>query len=206
MGGFGSGRMRGDRKDLTLRYLQIDLRLWYREGLLVPGRYFTSPWIRNGEVVASIRVQVEDEHIVFKYRRQMSGQEGFKDHESPVAIGWSRCNYGGRRPWFICPAGCGRRVAILYFGPELASRQCCGLAYLTQRVPAFYRAIYRAEAIRKRLRGSANLSLPLPGKPKGMHWETYFRLCHEAEKWEERSWPNWLLKRAVVNRALQEWQ
>jgi hypothetical protein len=67
------------------------------------------------------------------------------------------------------------------------------------RVPAYFRTIYRAQAIRKRLRGSINLSLPLPEKPKGLHWETYFRLCHEHDEWEGQSWPGRLLKRAAHN-------
>ena len=125
-------------------------------------------------------------------------EEHFEDKACIVRIEWSFCNYGGHRPWFRCPiAGCERRVAILYFGSELACRQCCGLAYRTQRVPAHYRAIYRAQAMRQKLGGSLNLPLPLPVRPKGMHWETYFRLCREAEGWESRSWPRWLRKRAT---------
>jgi hypothetical protein len=31
----------------------------------------------------------------------------------------------------------------------------------------------------------------------GMHWETYFRLCHEHDECESQSLPRWLLKRAA---------
>ncbi len=52
-----------------------------------------------------------------------------------IDLEWTSCNYGGSRPWFICPGeGCGRRVAILY-GPTLPPlcRQCRGLCYASQR-------------------------------------------------------------------------
>src|SRR5688500_4895697 len=49
-------------------------------------------------------------------------------HGKRVAIDlrWSRCNFGGQRPWFRCPAEpCGGRVAILYLvGGIIACRRC----------------------------------------------------------------------------------
>ncbi|MBC7324960.1 MAG: hypothetical protein H5T99_06565, partial [Moorella sp. (in: Bacteria)] len=32
-----------------------------------------------------------------------------------VPLAYTPCNYGGERPWFVCPGrGCGRRAAKLY--------------------------------------------------------------------------------------------
>ncbi len=45
-----------------------------------------------------------------------------------------------------------------------------------------YRALYKAQAIRERLRGSANMMEPFPERPKGMHHETYRRLCEEHDE------------------------
>jgi Transposase DDE domain len=36
---------------------------------------------------------------------------------SVYVLEWTPCNYGGARPWFLCPMdGCRRRVAVLYAG------------------------------------------------------------------------------------------
>jgi hypothetical protein len=200
MGGCGSGRISGGGKELTSQFFQIDVRELNRQGRLSSDQSFIVQWFQNDQIAASVGARSGCDRIEFSYRQRLPGKEHFVDKQCTVLIEWSFCNYGGRRPWFRCPvAGCERRIAILYFGPDLACRQCCGLAYRTQRVPAHYRAIYRAQAIRKRLGGSLNLSLPLPAKPRDMHWQTYIRLCEEANKWETWSWPNWLLKRAAHN-------
>jgi hypothetical protein len=91
---------------------------------------------------------------------------------------WTACNFGGERPWFICPgAGCGRRVAVLYGpGRYFLCRHCYDLVYESHRENGMYRALHKAQSIRKRLGGSANMMEPFPEKPKGMHWTTYDRL------------------------------
>ena len=107
------------------------------------------------------------------------------------------CNFGGERTWFICPgAGCGRRVAVLYgAGRYFLCRHCYELLYESQRENAMYRAIHKAQSIRKRLGGSANMMKPFPEKPKGMHWSTYGRLWwehHEAEMEQLAGMREWL--------------
>jgi hypothetical protein len=117
----------------------------------------------------------------------------------PVPLQWTPCNFGGERSWFICPgAGCGRRVAVLY-GPNryFLCRHCYDLAYQSQRDNKMYRALHRAQDIRRRLGGSANMMEPFPEKPKGMHWSTYDRLWwehHEAEMEQLVGMREWLDK------------
>lgn len=119
--------------------------------------------------------------------------------EYQVQLEWTPCHYGGTRAWFRCPAaGCGRRVAVLYGGRIFACRHCHQLAYDSQNQTVHSRALGRTQAIRMKLGGSPSLLEDFPGKPKGMHWRTYYRLRAQADEAEDRSWPPWLLKMMAV--------
>jgi hypothetical protein len=80
-------------------------------------------------------------------------------------------------------------VAKLYLcgAPLFACRQCCGLAYRSQQENPRHRAILRAQRLKMRLGGSANLSDPLPERPRGMQWWTYYRLLARAMTAQERA-------------------
>jgi hypothetical protein len=137
-------------------------------------------------------VQGDVGRVVLAYRHQEWGQD-WKSESYPVSLDWTPCNYGGARPWFLCPArGC--RVAVLYGGAIFACRQCHQLVYESQREAPHSRALTRAQAIRERLGGSGSMAEDFPEKPKGMHLQTYWRLCREYEDAQNRSWPPWLLK------------
>ena len=102
--------------------------------------------------------------------------------EYPVQIERTDCNLGGQRVWFWCP-GCGRRVAVLYGWEVFSCRHCRNLAYASQRETANDRIIRRADSIRERLGWEIGIANPRGGKPKGMHWKTYWRLRirHDAQ-------------------------
>jgi hypothetical protein len=127
--------------------------------------------------------------VLLFYRHRIGPGAEWEDVQEHVSLEWTACNFGGVRSWFICPgAGSGRRVAILYGpGRYFLCHHCYELVYESQRESEMHRALRRAQAIRERLGGSANMTEPFPKKPKGMHWSTYERLWweHHEEDMEQ---------------------
>ena len=198
MGGTGSGNWyRFDKKTTTEECRSLDVRRFRREGLLKPGHWFSWCWWRAEEKVASIGVFVRQDRLVLAYRHRSGPGGEWEDVKEPVPLTWTACNFGGERPWFICPGtGCGRRVAVLYGpGRYFLCRYWYDLTYESQRENEMTRTLRRAQTIRERLGGSANMTNPFPEKPKGMHWRTYERLWwehHEAEMEQLIGMREWL--------------
>jgi hypothetical protein len=113
----------------------------------------------------------------YRYRRRLGGE--WEDLEESVPLEWTPCNFGGERPWFVFPGvvngvRCSRRVAILYGpGKYFLCWYCYDLRYESQREDKKDRALRRAQKIRQRLSGSANMLELFPERPKGMHHDTY---------------------------------
>jgi hypothetical protein len=191
VGGVGSGSWyRFNKKRTTEECRSLDVRKLHQEGLIESGCRFSWSWSRAGRQTASIGGVVlgssRPERMVLMFRYRSAPSTEWEEVHQPVALTWTPCNFGGERPWFICPeAGCGRRVAVLYGpGRYFLCRHCYDLRYESQREDKMHRALHRAQDIRRRLGGSANMMQPFPEKPKGMHWQTYERLWwehHEAE-------------------------
>jgi hypothetical protein len=176
MGGLGSGnRYRFSKKTTTEECHSLDIRELHREGLLKPGTCFRSSWSRAGKEAASIRGFVHRDQVVLSYRHRNGLGGEWEDVKEPVSLEWTVCNFGGERPWFLCPgAGCGRRVAIVYGrGKYFLCRHCYDLRYESQREDKNDRALRRARKIRRHLGGSANMLEPFPERPKGMNLDTY---------------------------------
>jgi hypothetical protein len=181
MGGPGSGNWyRFDSKSLVDHYMSIDVLQLSRKVCLEPGqRYFWK--LQNG---CKIAIETKPDAIELFYGISRNGSPR-EDIHITVPLSWSSCNYGGKRPWFICPGkDCGRRVAKLYMGDKyFLCRHCYDLAYPSQRERKEFRLLNEAQKICERL-GSNNYDdlccEPKP-KPKGMHWATYNKLIHEAE-------------------------
>lgn len=196
MGGYGSGyRYRLGTKHTTNSFYSLDVRWLARHKFLRPGMRSLS-FSRNGTVESSISISIQHEgaprptylHLV--YTNYADGQR--REVADPIEIEWTRCTYGGYRPWFLCPGagfgiGCSRRVALLYLSHGyFRCRHCLELVYTSQRTGLGQRQLAKAQAIRERLGGSANMTLPFPPKPPQMHWRTYWRLRREADNAEDR--------------------
>lgn len=122
MGGLGSGRRpRSDADGFVESHLRIDVRGWQREGLLEPNRRFSYCWSKK-EAAAdfTVNVEVRGDLLVLTYEiRRPDRPRGaqLEPIQERVGLTFTSCNYGGQRPWFLCPmAGCGPAR------PDFASR------------------------------------------------------------------------------------
>ena len=174
MGGFGSGRR--DGKDCTDDMNRLDVRKLHREGNLSEGMSYTWQWSRGEKVVASIDITVEVNRVLLNCRHRLRDGE-WQDKLYPVLLDRTPCRYGGERVWWRCPvAVCGRRVAVLFGGAVYACRHCHRLAYRSQRETPEDRATRHANKLRVQLGWKKGIFNLTGGKPRGMHWRTYWRL------------------------------
>lgn len=178
MGGRGSGRRSNyDGKRETCDSMPLDIRKITKKGLLKPGASFSWQWLFNDQPMAGISIRVENQSLVLLYRIKSTAELV----EQRVLTQTSDCHLGGQRHWFTCPK-CSKRVAVLYApGRYFACRQCGGLAYATQKEGIGNRASTKADKIRKRLGWQAGILNGEGGKPKGMHWTTFWRLKGEHD-------------------------
>ena len=173
MGGRGSGRRSSySGKAETHDSMPLDIRKIARKGLLVPGNRLSWQWLVNDRQVAGISIRVDFGSMVLSYRKRSTGEVV----EQRVQVQTSPCHLGGQRHWFIC-SQCTKRVAVLYApGRYFACRQCGGLGYATQKQGIGDRASTKADKLRNRLGWEAGFLNGDGGKPKGMHWKTFWRL------------------------------
>jgi hypothetical protein len=185
MGGSGSGNWyRFDSKTLTEHCCSIDVRQLSRWGSLKPWLRYPLKWNNGSNIVVETKPGV----IELSYGISHNGQPR-EDVHIVVPLTWSSCNYGGERPWFICPGkGCGRRVAKLYLaGKYFLCRHCYDLVYSSQRQAKAFRLLEKAQKICRRLGANNCDDLHTTQKPKGMHWRTYEKLVDEAQEVELES-------------------
>jgi hypothetical protein len=175
LGGRGSGR-RPSRpyRRIAENAQPLDIRRLTRAGVL-DGRIFQWVWTIGDRPVAVLTGRLSDGNLLVWGGGVL---QRLSDHgpRQALSVVWTRCTYGGSRPWWRC-TGCGGRAAVL-FRPagHYACRQCHGIVYGSQLEGLMDRALRRAQRVRRRLGGSADMSVPFPWKPKWMRWRTYRRL------------------------------
>ena len=159
----GAGRPAGRGRAEHCRH--IDVRRWHREGMLRNGSGGSWQWSdpETGEMRAVIGYRADEFSVALSY--SVNG----RDCSQRVWLGESACNYGGKRPWFLCPIG-GERVAVLYLrGSRFACRHCQRLAYASQGGNALSRGWQRQHRTEAKLDDDWQ-------RPKGMHHATHVRL------------------------------
>src|SRR2546427_3618748 len=97
-------------------------------------------WSRNGEAFF-FNDTATTEIYALSLHDALPICEDWKDEEYPVFLDRTRCNYGGERVWFLCPArGCSRRVAVVYGGSNFFCWDCYQPSYDNQPAAADSRA------------------------------------------------------------------
>jgi hypothetical protein len=160
--------------DLCEHSHHLDLAWLRRRKLLTPGTSSLINWTTAGSPSGSIRIEVGTDAVRLIYRTRTHGED-WQDMREVVRFRETDTRFGGRRRWFACPR-CGRACRVLFGGGRFLCRSCHGLQYQSQRESAWSRATSRAQKLRMRLRGSANLMEPFPARPKHMQHRTYRRL------------------------------
>jgi hypothetical protein len=129
---------------------------------LLPGSWYQGPRRRRGQLLLSEYVLGEPDALTSARPDLCGGYQApwypYRDHAVQV------------------------RMEFAFFIPLLASSSsdssiqsaewCDQLVYESQREKSNDRALRRAQAIRMKPGGSANMREPLPDKPKRMHWLT----------------------------------
>ena len=154
---------------------RLDVRRWHREGVLQPGSFGSWTWSDSatGESRGSIGYSVGDGYVNLNY------SINDKPSNQQIAVARTHCNYGGARPWFVCPVR-GERVAVLFLrAGRFACRHCQRIAYASQSEDALSRAWRKQAKIETQLG-------PDWARPKGMHHSTRERLLTVIWDCEER--------------------
>lgn len=175
---WGAGRPRSTHYGNVEQYRSIDIRNLARKKLLKPNNLLTWSWTTNfSDDSGSVSILVNSANqITFQYRLRNIETDEHEDISFPVSLSYSSCNYGGKRPWFICPH-CGRRVAKLYYGSKgFYCRHTLRLAYSSQ-----------SECLRDRLhRKIGKIEAILEGRThrKRLHNKTIDKLINEMNHYE----------------------
>jgi hypothetical protein len=150
---------------------EIDLARLRR---LKPGGSLSIKWSRGGRPTGSVSIEASQQTMRLAYRYQRR-DGAWQEAQEILTFTETETRFGGRRRWFECPS-CGRPCRVLYRGERFLCRLCQGLRYASQYETAGGRARNRAQKLRTRLGGSANLLEAFPTRPKHMQLRTYCRL------------------------------
>jgi len=149
----------------------IDVRELQRAGV------FRDHWVT---LQPSFRWPAIDRMRVARYLIQLD--LGNQVVPQQIRVSWTRCNYGGARPWMHCPH-CQRRIARLFKGMGgYFCRACLGHPiYESQRRSRKARAYLQAYRLRQRLGGSRPVIDRIPPRPYRMKRRRYRKLVARIE-------------------------
>jgi hypothetical protein len=108
--------------------------------------------------------------------------------QTSADVEWVDWSFGSRRPYILC-ARCLRRVSrafVVTMGCQahLYCRRCAGVRYRSQDASVIDQLCTRIDEIRTRLGGEpvfGKPGTPIPVRPRGMQYRTYFDLAAELK-------------------------
>lgn len=200
MGGWGSGRREYATTPTVeeCRAVDMDNVKEVTERLNETGRLYWGDqddpdanylaWRTEG--IREIDGEERAERIRFVYTTTHYPSEESRDVNYTVRFDYTEPNYGGVRPWFVCPE-CDTRRRKLYLPPRRGAgrylcRECYDLGYRSSRTSGnkmeraeqrYRKAFAKADAENRR--PHPNNRPHTPTRPKGMHQETF-----EELKWQ----------------------
>ncbi|MFH2035897.1 MAG: hypothetical protein ABIJ45_05785 [Candidatus Zixiibacteriota bacterium] len=92
-------------------------------------------WKSSWGKTASIGLDIHPPRNIRLYYTVTKNSGEKTDYDYITHYESTRCNYGGKRYWFLCP-NCGRKCRILYLPPKsnyFACRKCYNLTYRSQQ-------------------------------------------------------------------------
>lgn len=120
----------------------LDVSALRKDGFFAPGidRWWRQEWRRSDRVVLDIQYRrIEDDGVPTGIQVRYRAKGDQLDYV--IRFAHTQCNYGGSRPWLVCPIGqsgkCPKRARILYFplnGVLIGCRHCLGLDYVSQKL------------------------------------------------------------------------
>jgi hypothetical protein len=118
-----------------------------------------------------------------------------------IRVEWTRCHFGGRRPWFLCTY-CGKRVGKMYqIMGGLACRTCANLGYVSQCMGKTRRRQIKAERVRRLMGDEGRPAVSaLPDRLQGKHRKTHQNKCVKLHTIEAEINPKYRYKPRRVSR------
>lgn len=166
-------------------YRNINIAKIHKWGYTNSGNWGMLSWSRMDKEISRIAIIGGKQSIKLFYE-YINSDDSRDKMNYKIKLSWSTCNFGGYRPWFMCPA-CNRRVAILYGSKYFICRHCLELRYPSTLERDEDRASRQANKIRDKLNWEPGILNPDYGKPKGMHDITYQRLLTKYERYTRRA-------------------
>jgi len=171
MGGRGSGAK--GWKPKSEQSCKIDIRHMNKNGMLRAGVSSRWGWSCADNSLGEARITSLGSKLIIQQKNKLQASV------QHISLTWTPCNYGGQRPWFLCPM-CKRRVAILYLTAESFScNRCSNITYYSRCESPLDRLLRRKQKIYKRISSDDDWNLGFFYRPKGMHKKTFDRLIDE---------------------------